>query len=160
MAGGGTAEGRPEVRIDRSDVGRRVSARRLSEFVDDRPVFRDVIGVLTSWDDAGLTVAPRDGAPVTFPESALVAGKTVPLFPARRAPLPATAPVDLQRIAARGWPAVEQQQLGDWTLRASMASPAGPIPSRRSATRGCRCRRPWRPSGGGTRSAGCPPGSR
>ncbi|WP_455583794.1 GNAT family N-acetyltransferase [Kitasatospora indigofera] len=119
MAGGGTAAGRPEVRIDRSDVGRRVSARRLAEVVDDRPVFRDVIGVLTSWDDDGLTVAPRGGAPVTFPENVLVAGKTVPLFPARRAPLPATGPVELQRIAARGWPAVEQQRLGDWTLRAS-----------------------------------------
>ncbi len=119
MAGGGTAASRPEVRIDRSDVGRRVSARRISEFVDDRPVFRDVIGVLTSWDDHGLTVVPRSGEPVSFTEIALVAGKTVPLFPARRAPLPATGVVELQRIAARGWPAVEQEALGDWTLRAS-----------------------------------------
>lgn len=119
MAGGGTAASRPEVRIDRSDVGRRVSARRISEFVDDRPVFRDVIGVLTSWDDRGLTVEPRSGGPVSFPEHALVAGKPVPLYPARRAALPAVEVVDLQRIAARGWPAVEQEPLGEWTLRAS-----------------------------------------
>ncbi|WP_432277581.1 GNAT family N-acetyltransferase [Kitasatospora brasiliensis] len=110
---------RPEVRIDRSDVGRRVSVRRLAEFVDERPVFRDSIGVLTSWDDLGLTVAPRSGGPVSFPERLLVAGKVVPLFPARRAPLPATTPVELQRIAGRGWPAVEQEPLGEWTLRAS-----------------------------------------
>ncbi|MEV7926790.1 GNAT family N-acetyltransferase [Kitasatospora sp. NPDC088779] len=119
MTAGGPAQDRPEVRIDRSDVGRRVSVRRLSGFVDDRPVFRDSIGVLTSWDDHGLTVAPRTGVPVSFPEKLLVAGKVVPLFPARRAPLPAATPVELQRIAARGWPAVEQEPLGAWTLRAS-----------------------------------------
>ncbi|MFG3223333.1 GNAT family N-acetyltransferase [Kitasatospora sp. NPDC048194] len=112
-------ETRPEVRIDRSDVGRRVSVRRVSEFVDDRPVFRDVIGVLTSWDDHGLSVAPRSGEPVSFPEKLLVAGKVVPLFPARRVPRPAAEPVELQRIAGRGWPAVDQQPLGEWTLRAS-----------------------------------------
>lgn len=110
---------RPEVRIDRSDVGRRVSVRRLAEFVDDRPVFRDSIGVLTSWDDHGLTIVPRSGDPVFLPEKLLVAGKTVPPFPARRAPLPVVGPVELQRIAGRGWPAVEQEPLGEWTLRAS-----------------------------------------
>ncbi|WP_369183209.1 GNAT family N-acetyltransferase [Streptomyces sp. Y1] len=115
----GPVERRPEVRIDRSDVGRRVSVRRISEFVDERPVFRDSIGVLTWWDDHGLTVVPRTGEPVSFPERLLVAGKTVPLFPARRAPLPAATPVELQRTAGRGWPAVENEALGAWTLRAS-----------------------------------------
>ncbi|MFJ2864735.1 GNAT family N-acetyltransferase [Kitasatospora sp. NPDC087314] len=66
-----------------------------------------------------MTVAPRSGEPVSFAEKLLVAGKVVPLFPARRAPLPAATPVELQRIAARGWPAVEQEPLGEWTLRAS-----------------------------------------
>ncbi|WP_348532793.1 GNAT family N-acetyltransferase [Kitasatospora sp. MAP5-34] len=75
--------------------------------------------MLTSWDDHGLTVVPRDREPVSFPENLLVAGKTVPLFPARRGPAPTAAPVELQRLAARCWPAVEQQRLGDWTLRAS-----------------------------------------
>ncbi|MFE6872261.1 GNAT family N-acetyltransferase [Kitasatospora sp. NPDC057692] len=101
-------------------MGRRVSVRRLDGFSDDnRPVFRDVIGVLASWDDSGLTVVPRSGDPVSFDEKLLVAGKTVPLFPARRAPLPQAGPAELQRIAARGWPAVEQEPLGAWTLRAS-----------------------------------------
>ncbi|MFE7588859.1 GNAT family N-acetyltransferase [Kitasatospora sp. NPDC057512] len=66
-----------------------------------------------------MTIAPRSGDPVFLPEKLLVAGKTVPPFPARRAPLPVTAPVELQRIAGRGWPAVEQEPLGEWTLRAA-----------------------------------------
>ncbi|WP_405006028.1 GNAT family N-acetyltransferase [Kitasatospora purpeofusca] len=120
MAVEGPVQDRPEVRLDRSDVGRRVSVRRLTGFADNnRPVFRDVIGVLVSWDDEGLTVVPRTGGPVSFDERLLVAGKTVPLFPARRVPLPAADPVGLQRTAARGWPAVEQEPLGEWTLRAS-----------------------------------------
>ncbi|MEV0533167.1 GNAT family N-acetyltransferase [Kitasatospora sp. NPDC050463] len=87
--------------------------------MNDRPVFRDVIGVLTSWDDLELTVVPRSGDPVTFAEKLLVAGKVVPLFPARRATPPVASPAELQRIAALGWPAVEQEPLGEWTLRAS-----------------------------------------
>ncbi|MDH6135068.1 GNAT superfamily N-acetyltransferase [Kitasatospora sp. MAA4] len=119
---GPAAEARPEVRIDRSDVGRRVSVRSLDAVRDTatgRPVFRDVIGLLTSWDDHGLTVVRRDNTVAEIADAALVAGKVVPLFPARRAPLPEATPVELQRIAARGWPAVEQEPLGEWTLRAS-----------------------------------------
>ncbi|MFB7906235.1 GNAT family N-acetyltransferase [Kitasatospora sp. NPDC056076] len=124
-----------------------MSVRRLSEFVDDRPVFRDVIGVLTSWDDNGLTVEPRSGGPVTFPEKLLVAGKVVPLFPARRAELPAATPVELQRTAGRGWPGVEQEALGEWTLRAAagftqransvqaLGDPGTPLPAALAAVR-------------------------
>ncbi|RKE20977.1 GNAT family N-acetyltransferase [Streptomyces sp. TLI_171] len=119
MTGGVPLESRPEVRIDPSDVGRRVSVRRLDGVADGRPQFRDVIGVLTGWDGAGLTVEPRAGAPIRFAAELLVAGKPVPAFPARRTPPPAVSPIDLQRIAARGWPAVEQEPLGEWTLRAS-----------------------------------------
>ncbi|MFJ8042915.1 GNAT family N-acetyltransferase [Kitasatospora sp. NPDC096147] len=119
MPEGSAAESRPEVRLTRSDVGRRVSVRRLSEMLDGRPVFRDVIGVLTSWDAEGLTVVARDGGAVTIPQQLLMAGKPVPLFPARRSPLPVSSPTELQRTAARGWPAVEQEPLGEWTLRAS-----------------------------------------
>ncbi|GAA1109379.1 GNAT family N-acetyltransferase [Kitasatospora arboriphila] len=119
MADRAPATGRPEVRLNPSDVGRRVSVRRIAELVDGRPVFRDVIGVLASWDENGLAVVPRSGEPVVFPEELLVAGKPVPPFPARRAPQPAADPVELQRTAARGWPAVEQERLGAWVLRAS-----------------------------------------
>ncbi|MFE6050158.1 GNAT family N-acetyltransferase [Kitasatospora sp. NPDC056446] len=66
-----------------------------------------------------MTVEPRSGDPVVLPEELLVAGKVVPPFPVRRAQLPVVTPVGLQRIAGRGWPAVEQERLGEWTLRAS-----------------------------------------
>ncbi|MEV4616029.1 GNAT family N-acetyltransferase [Kitasatospora sp. NPDC049258] len=124
-----------------------MSVRRLSEVVDGRPVFRDAIGVLQSWNDHGLTVVPRSGESVTFPEDLLVAGKAVPLFPARRAPLPEVSPTELQRIAAAGWPAVEQQPLGGWTLRASagftrransvqaLGDPGMPLPAALDAVR-------------------------
>ncbi|MFG2817840.1 GNAT family N-acetyltransferase [Kitasatospora sp. NPDC048365] len=96
-----------------------MSVRRVSEFVGDRPVFRDLIGVLESWDDHGISVVPRSGESVTFPTDRLVAGKTVPLFPARRVQPPSVTPLELQRIAARSWPAVENEPLGEWTLRAA-----------------------------------------
>ncbi|MFJ5923248.1 GNAT family N-acetyltransferase [Kitasatospora sp. NPDC092948] len=86
---------------------------------DGRPVFRDVIGVLTSWDDEGLTVESRGGVSVRFATDLLVAGKPVPPFPARHASMPEISPAELQRTAARGWPAVEQEPLGEWVLRAS-----------------------------------------
>ncbi|MEV4556156.1 GNAT family N-acetyltransferase [Kitasatospora sp. NPDC049285] len=82
-------------------------------------MFHDAIGVLTCWDDTGLTVEGRGGRVVQFAEELLVAGKPVPPFPARRVALPATDPVELQRTAARGWLAIEQEPLGDWLLRAS-----------------------------------------
>ncbi|MFJ5232599.1 GNAT family N-acetyltransferase [Kitasatospora sp. NPDC088391] len=96
-----------------------MSVRRLDGVADGRPQFRDVIGVLTGWDDSGLTVEPRTGPGVRIAAELLVAGKAVPPFPARRRPAPAVSPLALQRIAARGWPAVEQEPLGEWTLRAS-----------------------------------------
>ncbi|MFJ6618336.1 GNAT family N-acetyltransferase [Kitasatospora sp. NPDC091335] len=66
-----------------------------------------------------MTIVPRAGDPVFLPEKLLVAGKVVPRFPVRRATLPVTTPVELQRIAGRGWPAVEREPLGEWTLRAA-----------------------------------------
>jgi GNAT superfamily N-acetyltransferase len=119
MIGGPEIGRSPERRLTRSDVGRRVSVRRLEEVVAGRPVYRDVIGVLASWDDHGLTVVPRSGEPVVFAEERLVAGKPVPLFPARAREMPTASPVELQRLADRAWPAVEQESLGAWKLRAA-----------------------------------------
>ncbi|MFD7640126.1 GNAT family N-acetyltransferase [Kitasatospora sp. NPDC059795] len=82
-------------------------------------MFRDVIGVLTSWDDDGLTVESRGGVSAHFGSELVVAGKPVPPFPARNVPAPGATPAELQRTAGRGWPAIEQQPLGDWLLRAS-----------------------------------------
>ncbi|OIV37373.1 hypothetical protein BIV57_11540 [Mangrovactinospora gilvigrisea] len=73
------------MRITGSDVGRRVSVRRVLEVgPEGRPVFGDVVGELLSWTDGRLAVRRRDGAVVEVDERALVAGKTVPPPPARR----------------------------------------------------------------------------
>ncbi|GAA1973976.1 GNAT family N-acetyltransferase [Kitasatospora viridis] len=99
-----------------------MSVRRLEAALDcatGRPVFRDVIGVLTSWDEYELVVIGRDRTESRIPVDRLVAGKPVPPFPARRGELPAASPTELQRLAAGSWPALEREQLGDWTLRAA-----------------------------------------
>ncbi|MFG2527526.1 GNAT family N-acetyltransferase [Streptomyces sp. NPDC048516] len=127
------AGGHAEVRITHADVGKRVSVRRLTGGGAGEPAFTDAVGVLTSWDEGVLSITRRNGECVRIEESSLVAAKVVPArrpaagpqgssgpsaAPARRRGPSATA-LELQRIAARGWPAAETAQLGEWTLRAS-----------------------------------------
>lgn len=128
------AGGHAEVRITRADVGKRVSVRRLTGGGAGEPAFTDAVGVLTSWDEGVLSITRRNGECVRIEESSLVAAKVVPArrpsaapqgssdhastAPARRRGPSATA-LELQRIAARGWPAAETEPLGEWTLRAS-----------------------------------------
>lgn len=115
-----TAGGRLEVRITPSDVGKRVSVRRVAEIVEGRPVFADAVGILTSWDEGVLVVTRRDGETVRIAESSLVAGKIVPDAPARRgARAPRATARELQESASRCWPAQETARLGEWTLRAA-----------------------------------------
>ncbi|MGW7575337.1 GNAT family N-acetyltransferase [Streptomyces sp. NPDC054765] len=128
------AGGHAEVRITRADVGKRVSVRRLTGGGTGEQPFTDAVGVLTSWDEGVLSITRRTGECVRIEESALVAAKVVPALrpagsppgasrpssgePARRRGPAATA-AELQRVAARGWPALETEPLGEWTLRAS-----------------------------------------
>ncbi len=63
-------------------------------------------------------ITRRDGESVGIPESALVAGKVIPAAPARRRG-PAASYPELARVAARAWPPVESEPLGDWELRAA-----------------------------------------
>jgi N-acetylglutamate synthase len=94
--------------------------RRVAEIRGGRPVFSDTVGVLTSWSDNVLIITRRDGEIVRIAESAVVAGKAVPNAPARRRfSAPSAAPAELAGIAARGWPALKTERLGDWLLRAS-----------------------------------------
>ncbi|MEU6059974.1 GNAT family N-acetyltransferase [Streptomyces sp. NPDC047097] len=113
-----TAGGRLEVRITASDLGKRVSVRRLEQTGDDAGRFTDTVGVLTSWDEGVLAITRRTGETVRIAESSLVAGKVVPPAPARRRG-PAAGWEELTRIGARAWPPVESAPLGEWTLRAS-----------------------------------------
>ncbi|MDN3056052.1 GNAT family N-acetyltransferase [Streptomyces sp. SRF1] len=113
-----TTGGRLEVRITPADVGKRVSVRLLTGDREPAPTFTDVVGVLTSWTGGTLSITRRTGEAVRIAESSLVAGKVVPAAPARRRGPAASAP-ELDRVAARGWPPVISEPLGEWTLRAS-----------------------------------------
>ncbi|WMD03960.1 GNAT family N-acetyltransferase [Streptomyces sp. FXY-T5] len=113
-----SAAGRLEVRITAADVGKRVSVRSLIEHEAPGEKFTDTVGVLTSWDNGVLLITRKSGESVRIPESALVAGKTVPAAPARRRG-PATSYEELARVAARAWRPVESERLGGWELRAA-----------------------------------------
>lgn len=114
-----TTGGRMEVRITIADVGKRVSVRSLTGRPQTAPRFTDTVGVLTSWTKGVLRITRRNGETVALDESAVVAGKVVPATPRRRRGVPAAGAHELQRVAARGWPPVETEHLGEWTLRAS-----------------------------------------
>ncbi|MFD3476803.1 GNAT family N-acetyltransferase [Streptomyces sp. NPDC058695] len=113
-----TAGGRLELRLTASDVGKRVSVRRLAEVGSPGAKFTDTVGVLTSWNDGVLLITKRGGEQVRIPESSLVAGKVVPSAPARRRG-PAASYEELARAAARAWQPVESERLGGWELRAA-----------------------------------------
>ncbi|MCG0290906.1 GNAT family N-acetyltransferase [Streptomyces sp. PSAA01] len=113
-----TTGGRLEVRITPDDVGKRVSVRLITGEREPAPTFTDVVGVLTSWTEGSLSITRRTGEAVRVAESSLVAGKVVPAAPARRRGPAATAP-ELDRVAARAWPPLVSEPLGEWTLRAS-----------------------------------------
>ncbi|MCT2591930.1 GNAT family N-acetyltransferase [Streptomyces sp. N2-109] len=123
-----TISGQLEVRISPDDVGKRVSVRSLTGPDEPSATFTDTVGVLTSWTDGVLKITRRDGTGVSLQESAVVAGKTVPPPPDRRRGVPAAAVPELQEVAARGWPALETERLGEWTLRASPVTPHGADP--------------------------------
>jgi ribosomal protein S18 acetylase RimI-like enzyme len=109
---------RAALHLTGSDVGKRVSVRRLAEDGGTGAKFTDTVGVLTSWDDGVLLITRRGGERVRIEESALVAGKVVPDAPARRRG-PAASYRELARVTARAWPPVESEPLGEWVLRAS-----------------------------------------
>ncbi|MGL5829728.1 MAG: GNAT family N-acetyltransferase [Angustibacter sp.] len=111
----------PAARLGPELIGQRVVVRRRL------PHGRvgDVLGELLRWDaTAGLlTVATRAGE-VTVPLAEVVAGKTVPPAPERRAAgWRSIAWAELERVAADGWRPAEQEWLGEpgrgWQLRAA-----------------------------------------
>ncbi|WP_175411857.1 GNAT family N-acetyltransferase [Streptomyces sp. TRM64462] len=113
-----TAGGRLEVQITPSDVGKRVSVRRVGDPGSGAGSFTDTVGVLTSWDKGVLLITRRTGETVRIAESSLVAGKVVPSAPARRRG-PAAGFDELARVQARAWQPLESEPLGEWTLRAA-----------------------------------------
>lgn len=107
-----------EIRITPADVGKRVSVRCAVTAPGGGGKFTDVVGVLVSWTDGVLLITRKSGETVRIAESSLVAGKVVPPAPARRRG-PSASFEELARAAARAWQPLENEPLGDWTLRAS-----------------------------------------
>lgn len=99
-------------------VGRRVVVRyRRPE--GSHPPLTDVVGVLTSAGPQTLTVEGSHG-PVTVQRQDVVVVRAVPPAPVRRGrPHTAVSTVDLERLMADGWRAIEEEWIGDWLLRAS-----------------------------------------
>ncbi len=91
-------------------VGRRVIVRRVVGERDGRPQFSDVIGDLESADDK-LQVRRADGTTVAVDPDSV---HRIKPLPARRADA-----LELEEIAAAGWPAPETHWLGRWLLRAA-----------------------------------------
>lgn len=97
------------VRITPLDVGYRVTTRRRVAGGSAT----DVVGDLVRWEDGVLTVRDRDDTEHHLAAADLIAAHVVHARPApRRAQ-------DLERVTARGWPAVETGAAGDWLLRAA-----------------------------------------
>jgi ribosomal protein S18 acetylase RimI-like enzyme len=99
--------------LTESDIGHRVVVRRVAGERDGRPVFTDLLGQLVRLDARELELRPdRDGDhPVVVPLPDVLAAKRVP---PRRHRIGAE---ELERIAARTWPAPRTEPLGGWLLR-------------------------------------------
>jgi N-acetylglutamate synthase len=103
---------------DPAHLGRRVVIRYRRP-AGSHPPLTDVVGVVTSVDDHLVTVEASAG-PVTVRRADVVVMKTVPPPPVRRGrPHTAVSTLDLERLMADGWRAIEEEWLGDWMLRAS-----------------------------------------
>jgi hypothetical protein len=71
--------------LSADDIGHRVVVRRVVGEREGRPLMSDLLGQLTAFGAAELTVETRSGA-VRVPLAEVVAGKRVPPAPPRRAP--------------------------------------------------------------------------
>ena len=74
----------------------------------------DVVGTLLAASAESLTVRRRDGSVTEIMRASVAAGRVVPPGPSRLVDAG-----ELQRIADRGWRALETAPVGDWLLRAS-----------------------------------------
>jgi GNAT superfamily N-acetyltransferase len=75
---------------------------------------REIVGTLVAASAERLTIRRRDGSVTEVTVDSVAAGRVVPPGPSRTVGVG-----ELQRIAARGWRALEVAPLGDWLLRAS-----------------------------------------
>lgn len=73
-----------------------------------------MVGVLETVTDTAWSIRRRDGSILSVDIADIEAQRVVPPTPAQRIGVD-----DLERIAARGWRALETEPLGGWLLRAS-----------------------------------------
>lgn len=100
--------------VGSADTGRRVSVRRrVAEGLTD------VVGHLLDAGDGAWSVLRASGEVVELDPSTVTAAKVVPPAPVRRGwAVPEVSPDEMQRICWAGWPARDEETLGDWALRA------------------------------------------
>jgi len=100
----------------RAATGERVALRfRIGER-EGRPLFTDAVGTLSDDGPDAVVVETRKG-PVRVPRETVVALRVVPPAPARRASWSAVA--RLENLCADAWPALVDEPLGAWRLRAA-----------------------------------------
>ena len=101
--------------INAADVGHRVVVRRRIGVTDGRPRFTDVLGELCSLAGGVAVVRTKDGTEVAVPTGEIALAKRVPPARERR---PYVPDLELERIAALGWPGTESEERDGWLLRA------------------------------------------
>ncbi|GAA4559987.1 GNAT family N-acetyltransferase [Pseudonocardia xishanensis] len=100
----------------RAATGERVALRfRIGER-EGRPLFTDAVGILSDGGPDAVVVETRKG-PVRIDRATVVALRVVPPAPARRASWSAVA--RLENLCADAWPALVDEPLGAWRLRAA-----------------------------------------
>jgi N-acetylglutamate synthase len=104
------------VEIQEELLGVRVALRHRVGERAGRPLLTDAVGELAADGPGHVVVRTRRG-PVRVERSAVVAVRAVPPAPQRRAPLAAV--VRLEGLCANAWPALVEQPLGEWRLRAA-----------------------------------------
>jgi ribosomal protein S18 acetylase RimI-like enzyme len=93
----------------------RVSANHDAAPGGSAPRYTDVVGVIVTSERDAVTVRRRDGSLVQIAGDDVVAVRLL----ADAGPPRRTDPEQLQRMAARGWPAPVTEPLGQWLLRAA-----------------------------------------
>ncbi|MFY9916486.1 MAG: GNAT family N-acetyltransferase [Nocardioidaceae bacterium] len=100
-------------------VGQRIVVRHLlpgEQGPTGGPAMSDVLGILETWDETSISVRREGGELVTISREHIVTGKPVPPRASTRLRI---NPEQLERECQRGWRAVNERELGDWTLRAA-----------------------------------------
>jgi len=100
-------------------VGRRVVVRRVvrgETGPSGGPAMTDLLGVMESWGDGTTTIRDEAGSVTAIAITDIVSGKPIPPRPSVRHRV---TPEEGQHRANAGWPALVEEPLGGWLLRAA-----------------------------------------